>query len=138
MNVVIGDTALEAESTLFGASPSTLGFRDPPGTIRELDPDGRPMLSPSEQSELNQGLHQFETLMESGLDIGFDAFELFVLRNILVVREDLCPWIRLEHHKVCLFLSSFLPPFYYYHQDSCGMGCELCFFLAVFLGCGKL
>ncbi|RUP00914.1 hypothetical protein BC936DRAFT_140697, partial [Jimgerdemannia flammicorona] len=35
-----------------------------------------------------QGIHQFETLLESAVDKNFDLFELYVLRNTFAIRED--------------------------------------------------
>jgi kinetochore protein Mis12/MTW1 len=39
-------------------------------------------------------------LLESTVDKNFDRFEIYVLRNILSVPEDLAPWIRLSHYEV--------------------------------------
>jgi kinetochore protein Mis12/MTW1 len=50
-----------------------------------------------------------ETLLENGVDKRFDAFELYVLRNILVVPQDLVGWVRLAHHKNLDF-TSITPP----------------------------
>ncbi|RUS24936.1 Mis12 protein-domain-containing protein, partial [Jimgerdemannia flammicorona] len=38
--------------------------------------------------ETEQGIHQFETLLESAVDKNFDLFELYVLRNTFAIRED--------------------------------------------------
>lgn len=42
-----------------------------------------------------------ETLLESTVDKNFDRFEIYLLRNILSVPEDLTGWIRLSHYEVC-------------------------------------
>lgn len=81
-------------------SPEALGFQSKPGTIRDVDDDGRTLMTEEEEQELMKGFHQLETLVENTVDINFDRFELFVLRNVLVVKEDLVGWVRLEHHKV--------------------------------------
>lgn len=45
-------------------------------------------------------MHQLETLLEATVDKAFDKFEIYVLRNILTVPEDLLGWIRLKHYEV--------------------------------------
>ncbi|OLL25695.1 Centromere protein mis12 [Neolecta irregularis DAH-3] len=45
-----------------------------------------------------QGVHQLETLLENAIDRNFDAFELYVLRNIFNIPADLQPWMKLAHH----------------------------------------
>jgi Mis12 protein len=52
--------------------------------------------------EIENGLHQLETLLEATVDKAFDKFEIYVLRNILTVPEDLVGWIRLSHYEVCV------------------------------------
>lgn len=44
------------------------------------------------------------------MDRNFDKFEIYVLRNILSVPEDLAGWIRLSHYKVCMIAVPFSPP----------------------------
>lgn len=48
--------------------------------------------------EVETGIHQFETLLENAVDRNFDAMELFVLRNIVNIPEDLVDFIQLRHH----------------------------------------
>ncbi|CCG83896.1 protein of unknown function [Taphrina deformans PYCC 5710] len=48
--------------------------------------------------EVETGIHKFETLLENAVDRNFDAMELFVLRNIVNIPEDLIGWVRLRHH----------------------------------------
>ena len=50
--------------------------------------------------EIENGLHQLETLLESTVDKAFDKFEIYVLRNIFTVPEELLPWVRLKHYEV--------------------------------------
>ena len=47
-------------------------------------------------------MHQLETLLEATVDKTFDRFEIYTLRNILTVPEELEPWIRLGHYEVRL------------------------------------
>ena len=90
------------ENALGKIPPEMLGFHPKPGMIRDTDDDGRPQLEPAEAGEIEKGLHQLETLWETAVDRSFDKFEIFVMRNLLVVEEDLVPWVRLEHHKVSI------------------------------------
>ena len=50
--------------------------------------------------EVEHGTHQLETLYENAIDRNFDAFELYALRNIFNIPEELTGWMRLSHHKV--------------------------------------
>ena len=47
-------------------------------------------------------MHQLETLFEATVDKDFDKFEIYVLRNILTVSDDVLPWMRLGHYEVCM------------------------------------
>ncbi|KTW31766.1 MIND complex subunit MTW1 [Pneumocystis jirovecii RU7] len=47
--------------------------------------------------EIEQGVHQIETFLENIVDRNFDAFELYALRNIFVVPENVRGWMRLKH-----------------------------------------
>lgn len=69
------------------------------------------MVYPEARLEIENGLHQLETLLESTVDKAFDKFEIYVLRNILTVPEDLTAWVRLRHYEVCgiLYRSIDLP-----------------------------
>ena len=46
-------------------------------------------------------MHQLETLLEATVDKTFDKFEIYTLRNILTVPDELAPWMRLSHYEVC-------------------------------------
>jgi kinetochore protein Mis12/MTW1 len=50
--------------------------------------------------ELEFGMAQVETLLENAVDRNFDAFELYVLRNVFNVPEEADGYIRLKHHQV--------------------------------------
>lgn len=52
------------------------------------------------KEEIENGVHQLETLLEATVDKTFDKFEIYTLRNILTVSENLTPWMRLGHHEV--------------------------------------
>lgn len=61
------------------------------------------------QDEIENGVHQLETLLEATVDKTFDRFEIFTLRNILTVPDDLIGWMRLAHYEVCWFFVLFFP-----------------------------
>lgn len=60
---------------------------------------------PEAKLEIENGLHQLETLLEANVDKAFDKFEIYVLRNILTVPEDLLAWVRLKHYEVRALVS---------------------------------
>lgn len=51
--------------------------------------------------EIEEGVHQLETLLESNVDKNFDKLEIYVLRNVLHVEEGLVDWVRLRHYEAC-------------------------------------
>ena len=51
-------------------------------------------------TELEFGMAQVETLLENAVDRNFDAFELYVLRNVFNVPADVDGYLRLQHHLV--------------------------------------
>ena len=66
------------------------------------DTDGDSNVEYSEATtELENGVHQLETLLESTVDKSFDKFEIWILRNVLTIPDDLAPWMRLAHYEVC-------------------------------------
>ncbi len=57
------------------------------------------------KEEIENGVHRLETLLEATVDKTFDRFEIFTLRNILTVPDDLSGWMRLAHYEVsCLYI----------------------------------
>jgi kinetochore protein Mis12/MTW1 len=54
--------------------------------------------------ELENGVHQFETLLEATIDKNFDKMEIFALRSIIAIPDDLKDWIRLRHYEVCIYI----------------------------------
>lgn len=55
---------------------------------------------PEAKDEIENGVHQLETLLEATVDKAFDKFEIYTLRNILTVPDELAPWMRLGHYEV--------------------------------------
>ena len=75
----------------------------------ERDFDGGMDLSPSRASdalaaeakvEIENGVHQLETLFEATVDKDFDKLEIYVLRNILAIPDEVVNWIKLGHYEV--------------------------------------
>lgn len=86
---------------MLSTPPERLGFAhaNNGSTIPDTDEDGN-VVYPEAQLEIENGLHQLETLLEATVDKAFDKFEIFVLRNIFRVPDDLMSWIRLKHYEV--------------------------------------
>ena len=55
-------------------------------------------------------MHKLETLLQSTVDKNFDKLEIFVLRNILSVDEELAPWVQLSHYEVGSLRVLAFPP----------------------------
>ncbi len=55
---------------------------------------------PEAKDEIENGVYQLETLLEATVDKTFDKFEIYTLRNILTVPDELAPWMRLGHYEV--------------------------------------
>lgn len=92
------------ETGLSNAPPESLGFDDESGADNRQgdgDNEGNQTYTPS-RTEIESGVHQLETLLQATVDKNFDKLEIYVLRNILSVPEDLAPWMRLSHYDVCL------------------------------------
>lgn len=102
VNLRASSTNDSIESSLLNADPTALGFdrrAKAEGRVPEKDEDGRDMY-PESKLEIEEGVHQLETLLENSIDRNFDRFEIYVLRNVLSVPEELVPWVRLGHYEV--------------------------------------
>lgn len=86
---------------MLATPPERLGFAHASNgsTIPDTDEDGN-IVYPEAKLEIENGLHQLETLLETNVDKAFDKFEIYVLRNILTVPEDLLSWVKLKHYEV--------------------------------------
>ena len=96
--------ALEAiENGLLSLPPPTLGFGAEISfadfSIRDTDGNGN-VEYPEASAEIENGVHQLETLLEATVDKTFDKFEIYTLRNILTVPDELAGWMRLGHYEV--------------------------------------
>ncbi|KAL2001816.1 hypothetical protein VTN02DRAFT_1191 [Thermoascus thermophilus] len=100
INNLIYQAISSLESGLLNTPPERLGFAhaNNSSTIPDTDADGN-IEYPEARLEIENGLHQLETLLEATVDKAFDKFEIYVLRNILTVPEDLVDWVRLGHYE---------------------------------------
>lgn len=55
--------------------------------------------------EIEAGAHKLETLLGTTIDKNFDKMEVFALRSIVAIPDDLEDWIRLPHYEVCKYVS---------------------------------
>lgn len=72
---------------------------------------------PEAKDEIENGVHQLETLLEATVDKTFDKFEIYTLRNILTVPDELAPWMRLGHYEVYHSSQSFVSILRRYRYD---------------------
>ncbi|KAF5672378.1 hypothetical protein FDENT_10568 [Fusarium denticulatum] len=101
---VLADRALDSvERLLLSIPPQSLGF-----SSKHASKDGTPVLPPDEAAklEIEHGTHQLETLLNASIDKNFDLFELYTMRNILTVRPDDQPYMRLAHYEGLDFSGS--------------------------------
>ncbi|PCD35820.1 hypothetical protein AU210_008378 [Fusarium oxysporum f. sp. radicis-cucumerinum] len=101
---VLADRALDSvERLLLSIPPQSLGF-----SKKHASKDGTPALPPDEAAklEIEHGTHQLETLLNASIDKNFDLFELYTMRNILTVRPDDQPYMRLAHYEGLDFSGS--------------------------------
>ncbi|KAM0449415.1 hypothetical protein ACHAPV_008875 [Trichoderma viride] len=95
---VLADRALDSvERLLLSIPPHKLGFAKKP---KQTSSEQNPKLSPEEAAklEIENGTHQLETLLNASIDKNFDIFELYVMQNILTVRPQDQPYMRLSHY----------------------------------------
>jgi len=100
VNELVARAVDAAEEGLLAADPHALGYDKKyaaENRIADTDADGKPIY-PEMRGEIEEGCHQLETLLESNVDRNFDKLEIFVLRNVLSVPEDVVPWVRLAHY----------------------------------------
>ncbi|KAL2824959.1 Mis12 protein-domain-containing protein [Aspergillus cavernicola] len=107
INNLIYQAISSLETGLISTPPERLGFghANNDSTIPDTDEDGN-VVYPEAQLEIENGLHQLETLLEATVDKAFDKFEIFVLRNIFRVPDDLMGWIRLKHYENISLIQS--------------------------------
>ncbi|KAK7431800.1 hypothetical protein QQZ08_001741 [Neonectria magnoliae] len=90
---VLADRALDSvERLLLSIPPQNLGFRANPRDRDAPPPDE------AARREIENGTHQLETLLNASIDKNFDLFELYTMNNILKVRPEHQPFLRLAHY----------------------------------------
>jgi kinetochore protein Mis12/MTW1 len=82
---------------LQAASLEALGFAIPASAGQ--DQSENEATEAKVRHEIENGVHQFETLLEATIDKNFDKMEIFALRSIIAVPEDVKDWIRLRHYE---------------------------------------
>ncbi|KAG9247613.1 Mis12 protein-domain-containing protein [Calycina marina] len=91
------------EKGLLRADPTNLGFQIPPPTTLEAEKAGRD-IQENLKAEIENGVHQLETLLEAKIDKNFDKLEVYALRNILSVPPEVREWVRLGHYEGLNFM----------------------------------
>ncbi|KAL8866418.1 MAG: hypothetical protein Q9174_006314 [Haloplaca sp. 1 TL-2023] len=89
--------AIEAiENGLFSLPPHQLGYApdSPHSNASNDDSEMADPEHPDAKDEIENGVHQLETLLEATVDKTFDKFEIYTLRNILTVEEGVARWMR--------------------------------------------
>ncbi|KAE8451199.1 hypothetical protein EG329_004363 [Mollisiaceae sp. DMI_Dod_QoI] len=98
INVLAFKATEAVERGLLGANPSDLGFKIPPPTTSEGQEAGK-AIAEAAKHEIENGVHQLETLLEAKIDKNFDRLEIYALRNILSVPPEVRDWVRLSHYE---------------------------------------
>lgn len=80
------------EKGLLSAPPSSIGFTHEPSEPADSIPE-------SARIEIENGVHQLETLLEAKIDKNFDKFEVYALRNVFAIPAELRDWVRLGHYE---------------------------------------
>lgn len=97
---VLADRALDSvERLLLSIPPHKLGFKKP--KQQQSDQTQTQTQTPEEAAklEIENGTHQLETLLNASIDKNFDIFELYVMQNIITVRPQDQPYMRLSHYR---------------------------------------
>jgi kinetochore protein Mis12/MTW1 len=86
------------EKGLLSADPANLGFQIPPQTSPEAE-EAAIAIQEKAKLEIENGVHQLETLLEAKIDKNFDKLEVWALRNVLSVPPEVRNWVRLSHYE---------------------------------------
>ncbi|RKF55684.1 putative mis12 domain-containing protein [Erysiphe neolycopersici] len=104
INILAFKATEAVERGLLAADPSDLGFRVPLQHTSEGKEAAR-IIAEKAKNEIENGVHQLETLLEAKIDKNFDRLEIYALRNILNVPSSVQDWIRLTHYESLNFTS---------------------------------
>ncbi|KJZ67913.1 hypothetical protein HIM_12698 [Hirsutella minnesotensis 3608] len=102
---VLADRALDSvERLLLSIPPQKLGFglgfgvRKRRHGANKNNNNGGETPEETARREIENGTHQLQTLLNASIDKNFDLFELYTMRNILIVRPQDRPYMRLGHY----------------------------------------
>ncbi|KAM4062203.1 mis12 protein [Hirsutella rhossiliensis] len=96
---VLADRALDSvERLLLSIPPNKLGFPQKSRRNGDATPADDDDAAAAAKREIENGTHQLETLLNASIDKNFDLFELYTMRNILTVRPQDRPYMRLAHY----------------------------------------
>jgi kinetochore protein Mis12/MTW1 len=98
INILAFKATEAVEKGLLSANPSNLGFK----ILTENTPEAQEaaaVISEKAKHEIENGVHQLETLLEAKIDKNFDRLEIYALRNILSVPPEVRDWVRLSHYE---------------------------------------
>ncbi|KAL8850261.1 MAG: hypothetical protein Q9221_004771 [Calogaya cf. arnoldii] len=98
VNTIIYRAVEAIENGLFSIPPQQLGYSPEKDASSKNTPLADPD-HPEAKDEIENGVHQLETLLEATVDKTFDKFEIYTLRNILTVPDEVAPWMRLGHYE---------------------------------------
>ncbi|CAL3965075.1 hypothetical protein PZA11_002092 [Diplocarpon coronariae] len=104
INVLAFKASEAVERGLLAANPSDLGFTIPHPTTPEAEEAGKAVAAQAKH-EIENGVHQLETLLEAKIDKNFDRLEIYALRNILSVPPEVRDWVRLSHYEGLSFVQ---------------------------------
>lgn len=91
------------EKGLLSADPVNLGFN--PSQTKSRGQDVEAEMHENAKFEIENGVHQLETLLETKIDKNFDKLEVVALRSILNVPPEVRDWVRLSHYEGLNFTS---------------------------------
>ncbi|TQS38273.1 hypothetical protein Golomagni_01227 [Golovinomyces magnicellulatus] len=105
INILAFKATEAVERSLLAADPIDLGFKVPPQNTLAGQEAAREIAEKA-KNEIENGVHQLETLLEAKIDKNFDRLEIYALRNILNVPADVQDWVRLSHYEGLDFTSN--------------------------------
>lgn len=98
INILAFKATDAVEKGLLSADPANLGFKIPPQTSPEAEAAAIAVQEKA-KDEIENGVHQLETLLETKIDRNFDKLEVIALRSILSVPPEVRDWVRLNHYE---------------------------------------
>ncbi|KAI9779512.1 MAG: hypothetical protein M1839_007320 [Geoglossum umbratile] len=103
INGLIYKSVIYVEQLLQNADPVALGFKattsGPENGVADSNAEGGVSYPPEAKLEIEEGIHKLETLFESTIDRDFDKLEIYALRNVFMVPDDVLDWMRLRHYE---------------------------------------